>query len=268
MDDELPAEWLRGRSVVVAAHPDDEIIGLGTLLGRLCELQAVVHVTDGAPRRGEDIGNAGVGSWQEYAQMRRREVQAAMREAGVPAEVRQVCLPCPDQQASFRMAGLARILSGMFREVQPEFVWTHPYEGGHPDHDATAFAVHAAVALLRKAGERGPTILEFSSYHRGPQGMETGRFLDTCGERGFEHTLDQEEQSAKKKLFDCYVSQAHVLQYFPLAEEPVRRAPRYDFGKSPHAGDLYYDGFQWGVTGTQWRGLAKDAESELGLASE
>ena len=182
--------------------------------------------------------------------------------------MQQVCLSCPDQQASFRMGGLARMLCGIFRELQPEFVWTHPYEGGHPDHDATAFAVHAAVTVLRKADEREPTILEFASYHRGPQGMETGQFLDTRGKRVYEHTLEDEEQSAKKKLFDCYVSQAHVLQYFPVAEEPVRTAPPYDFGKPPHAGDLYYEGFAWGVNGAQWRSLAKDAERELGLTAE
>jgi len=64
------------------------------------------------------------------------------------------------------------------------------------------------------------------------------------------------------------VSQAHVLQYFPVTEEPVRRAPRYDFGKPPHAGDLYYEGFAWGVSGARWRSLAKEAESKLGLAAE
>lgn len=259
--DEVPEEWLTERSVIVAAHPDDEAIGLGTLLGRTGGLQALVHVTDGAPRRERDV------PWQEYAQVRRREVEAAMREAGVGAGVRRVCLPCPDQQASFRMAGLARMLCGMLRELGPEFVWTHPYEGGHPDHDATAFAVHAAVEMLRRGGEKGPTILEFSSYHRGPEGMETGRFLAGSEERIYEHRLNAEERAAKKKLFACYESQAHVLQYFSVAEEPVRRAPRYEFNKSPQEGGLYYENFRWGVTGAQWRALAREAASELGLAA-
>lgn len=262
MINEIPEEWLQSKSVVLAAHPDDEAIGLGTLLGRMGGLQAAVHVTDGAPRGRSDV------PWQEYAQVRRREVEAAMREAGVGAGVRRVCLTCPDQQASFRMAGLARMICGMFRELGPEFVWTHPYEGGHPDHDAAAFVVHAAVEMLRKGGEKGPVVLEFSSYHRGPEGMQTGRFLAGSAEQIYEHPLTAEEQAAKKKLFGCYASQAHVLQYFSVTEEPVRRAPRYDFTKPPQEGGLYYENFQWGVTGTQWRALASEAASELGLASE
>ena len=35
---------------------------------------------------------------------------------------------------------------------QPDVVLTHPYEGGHSDHDSTAFAVHLAAGILRRDG--------------------------------------------------------------------------------------------------------------------
>ncbi|MEO5568891.1 MAG: hypothetical protein ABIR92_10385, partial [Gemmatimonadaceae bacterium] len=42
---------------------------------------------------------------------------------------------------------------------------THPYEGGHSDHDSTAFAVHLATGMLLREGRRAPIILELTSYH-------------------------------------------------------------------------------------------------------
>lgn len=255
MTDEIPEEWLQRSSVIVAAHPDDEVIGLGALLPRMRGLRAIVHVTDGAPRNGEDVRKAGVNSWQEYAQLRRREFQAAMRAAGVADGVRQICLECPDQEASFRMGEIARELCGLFEELRVEAVWTHPYEGGHPDHDATAFAVHGALKLLRKARAQEVTALEFSSYHQGPEEMESGCFLPGPSGRIYQHVLTDKEKTAKRNLFECYASQREVLQYFSIEEEPVRRAPVYDFAQPPHGGKLYYENFSWGVTGAQWRGL-------------
>ncbi len=256
--DEIPGQWLERAVVVVAAHPDDEVIGLGALLPRFEDLRAIVHVTDGAPK-------AGVEQWHEYAQLRRREFQAAMVEAGVGG-VRQICLQCPDQEASFRMVEIARELCGVFEELRPKFVLTHPYEGGHPDHDATAATVQGAAELLRNKGPYAPTILEFSSYHQGPHGMETGCFLSWPEWAVNGHVLTEEEKSTKKKLFDCYVSQRNVLQYFPIGEEPLRPAPAYDFTQPPHEGKLYYENFQWGVTGEEWRELAARALRELKLA--
>ena len=39
-------------------------------------------------------------------------------------------------------------------------VVTHPYEGGHPDHDA------AALAVRRAADRSGTAVVEFACYHK------------------------------------------------------------------------------------------------------
>ena len=46
---------------------------------------------------------------------------------------------------------------------EAEQVITHPYEGGHPDHDACAFAARAAV---RHSANKAK-LMEFTSYHAG-----------------------------------------------------------------------------------------------------
>src|SRR5262249_14674740 len=120
------------RIAVVAAHPDDETIGLG---GQLASMQDVflLHVTDGAPRW--------PGRWKVYKEARRAELLAAGAIAGIEGD-RCLEIGIPDQEAARHLVELSCHLSRLFAELRPSVVFTHPYEGGHPDHDACAFAVH------------------------------------------------------------------------------------------------------------------------------
>src|ERR1041385_7109347 len=119
------------RTVVVAAHPDDETIGLGGQLASMSEV-FLVHVTDGAPRSRPD--------WKTYSATRRAELLAAAAIAGIP-ENRCIEIGLADQESARHLIELSCHLSRIFADVRPEVVFTHPYEGGHPDHDACAFAV-------------------------------------------------------------------------------------------------------------------------------
>lgn len=251
---------LEQAAAVVAAHPDDEVIGAGALLPQLAS-PTIIHVTDGAPRNGADAHAAGFDSPKAYAEARRRELLGALGVAGIGPE-RAYAVGLPDQEASLHLAELARRLVALFRVTQPAIVFTHPYEGGHPDHDATAFAVHAAARLM----DGLPRVYEFTSYHASNGSMVAGEFLPAPIPGGGDPScirLNDDARLLKQRMFDCFVTQRHVLASFPISVECFRPAPLYDFTQPPHAGQLYYERFDWGMTGARWRTMARQALTEL-----
>jgi LmbE family N-acetylglucosaminyl deacetylase len=254
-----PAE----RVAVVVAHADDETIGVGAQLPRLPGL-VIVHVTDGAPRNMADATRHGFETPEAYAAARRQELEAAMALAGVPGEA-LISLGFADQEASRHLAEISKRLVALFAERRIEVVLTHPYEGGHPDHDATAFSVHAASALLARDGREPPAIVEMASYHAGTAGLAPQRFVPEPDAPEILIPLNAGERALKRRMIAAHATQAEVLSAFSADAERFRPAPRYDFSALPNGGQLYYAGFDWGMTGERWLGLASRALEALGL---
>jgi LmbE family N-acetylglucosaminyl deacetylase len=149
-----------------------------------------------------------------------------------------------------------------------EVVLSHAYEGGHPDHDASAFVVHAAVALLRAQGGRAPAIVEMAGYRRRADGERACAFLprpDGADDGAVMLDLTTGELRWKSELIAGFTTQRETLSGFPVEGEGYRRAPAYDFRQPPHPGKLHYENYPWGMTGERFRELAAGALRELGL---
>ena len=239
------------KTVIVAAHPDDETIGMGARLHRFTRM-TLVHVTDGAPMNMQDALRAGFAKRSDYAAARKAELAAALALAGI-APARQRSLGLADQTASHRMPHLIRTLTDMLAEINPDVVVTHPFEGGHPDHDATSFAVHAALEVLRKENLPLPQLIEFSSYHIRNGRMAVFEFLPHAGCPSRTAYLSRAEVRRKEGMVRCFSTQREVLSAFPVQTEVFRRAPRYNFARRPHEGTLYYECFSWGIAQEVWQ---------------
>lgn len=252
--------------LVIVAHPDDEVIGAGVRLAQWHDHVAMLHVTDGAPRNGVDARAAGFESPRAYAAARSRELKAALALLEVPT-ARSASIGLADQEVSLHLAPLAERLAVEIPRWRPDIVLTHAYEGGHPDHDAVAFAVHAACARLAAHAASPPVIFEMTGYHWSGTQMVTGEFVPRSGEDVRAVPLSAAEQALKQRLFGAFTTQRAVLQYFGTEVERFRVAPAYDFTAPPHAGSLFYEFFDWGVNGLAWRQRATAAWDQLGLCA-
>jgi len=136
-----------GGVCAIVAHPDDEIAFAGLLLADRGREVHLVHLTDGAPADPWFALRAGCETREAYATLRARELEAALEVMGLAA-ARRTSLGARDQEAALALVELTRALAWVLEDERPALVLTHAYEGGHPDHDAAAFASRAALALL------------------------------------------------------------------------------------------------------------------------
>jgi LmbE family N-acetylglucosaminyl deacetylase len=139
-------DWLHlhERLVVVAPHPDDEVLACGGLLGlhaeRGCEC-AVIAVTDG------DASHAGCADWSgpRLAEARRAESERGLAQLGVPSRA-ITRLGLPDGKVAEHAPQLLDALCSRLR-AGDVVVATWRLDG-HPDHDATGSAAAQACAAI------------------------------------------------------------------------------------------------------------------------
>lgn len=152
LDAFMPSQWLpaSSRLVVVAPHPDDEILACGGLLawqasrGGEC---LVLAVTDGEASHGVPDPKAGA----RLAAARRAESAAGLLQLGL-SDDRVGRLALPDGEVSLHLEALAAHLRRLLRPGDRVIsTWR---EDGHPDHEATALATAAACR------DRGCALLE------------------------------------------------------------------------------------------------------------
>ncbi|MDB5395849.1 MAG: LmbE family protein [Rhodospirillales bacterium] len=239
---------VHGPVALVVAHPDDEVLGLGSRLKRLKPLR-IIHLTDGVPRDLVDATREGFSDWRSYAEARRDELVRALWTLDV-RDTQLVCYRHPDQQAILHLRAIIARLAGDLAGLAA--VITHAYEHAHPDHDTAAIAVSLACQSIATPGGT-PIRLEFPSCHRARGETIFGRF---CADAGHPETilaLSEEEYAAKAAAIVCFRTQASVLAAFPVAPERLRSAPVYDFTRPAPPREAVYDFYGWNVTAARWR---------------
>jgi LmbE family N-acetylglucosaminyl deacetylase len=246
---------------VIVAHPADEVVGAGCLISKLVDV-TVLHVTDGAPSDMADAESVGFKEHAAYAEARKRECISALAVANVP-EDRVVDLEVPDHCASNYLSDLTKRITAFLQLSGADIVVTHPYEGGHPDHDATAFATHAALRLMKKSGLRPPVLFEMALHPGEDFKARVPEFLPGASRETTTLLLDERATKLKRRMFDCFETQRESLAVSPFGPEKFRQSALYDFTAPPHDGKLLYENFDWAPSSEEWQALAHEALAEL-----
>jgi LmbE family N-acetylglucosaminyl deacetylase len=154
-------------AVVVAAHPDDEVLGAsGVLTTHRC---TVVLATDGVP---PDAGDPAL------AETRVAESRAA--HTRLDARVDTITrLGFGDQALAESVDQLATALVGIIRERSDADVYVPAYQRGHPDHDAVYVAAQLARERLAPHEERrGRRWFAYTLYGLDHEGRSRFDWLD------------------------------------------------------------------------------------------
>jgi len=259
LDPQRPLVDARSVAVIVA-HPDDETIGCGGQLPRWRGVSVVV-VTDGSPQTVSANIIQGFGSSEKYSAARANELLKALSIADVsPRNLERLLLR--DQRAAFRLSELTSRLVEVFYRRGTQIAITHAYEGGHPDHDAAAFAVHSAQKQMERRGQP-LSILEMPFYRAANGSWLLQNFAQSPGHKSIVLQLTDKEQAQKRQMLAAHVSQREMLAHFSTKAEYFRVAPNYDFAKPPNGGQVFYEQHDWGMKAPQWCELARNALAEL-----
>ncbi len=237
---------------VVVAHPDDETLWTGAALRRLKQLRLIL-LTDGAPLDMADAVRHGFKSRAAYANARASEFGTALTALDVRAGYQHYDVP--DQQTAATLAPIIDQLAADLADAAA--VITHPYEGGHPDHDAAAYTVRAAVDRLARAGS-APAVVEFACYHAIDGQRRFGEFWPDPGSPEQTRVLDAKDHERVGAAILAHHTQAMVIGGWRPQVERWRAAPAYDFTASPPPGWCLYDSLGWAMNSARWRALAQD----------
>jgi LmbE family N-acetylglucosaminyl deacetylase len=223
------------RILILAPHPDDEIVACGIAARRASSEGArlfVLFLTTGVPPREAQW------PWRRAfydSQVARRcaEAWAACALVGIePAGF----LDIPSRRLITQLDAASAAVDRALCDVSADCVWVTAFEGAHQDHDA-------ANALTARLRDRLP-VWEFAAYNHAGGKVRSNWFSDTRG-GVIELHLSRDEAALKRRALALYASERGNLAHIRTAEEAYRPLPRRDYAALPHPGTLFRERFHW-----------------------
>ncbi|MDM0109532.1 PIG-L deacetylase family protein [Variovorax sp. J22R24] len=181
------------RAVVVAPHPDDEVLSVGGLLAQLARGGTpicVIAVTDGT------ASHRGSADWPADRLVRERpqESRNALRCLGIHVEPMRLGMPDGGLQ-ELRCLLADRLLPMLDRS---DVIFTTWRQDGHPDHEATG---HACAFAAARAGARLVEVPVWAWHWAAPG---DGRLP---WHRASRVGLDADALDRKRQAVQCFKSQ-------------------------------------------------------------
>ncbi len=221
--------------LLLAPHPDDEIVGAGAAIGRARAAGHRVFVaflTTGVP------DPSLLWPWQRgghAARVARRCAEAEAAAALLGFEIawhRDI----PTRTLKSHLGEMRRLVLETIERESIGMLWVPAYEGGHQDHDSANF-------LASTLAERVP-VWEFAEYNNIGGKVRSQEFPCPSGKE-VAIALDAAEVAKKRAALALYPSERGNLAHIEAGRECFRPLAGYDYARAPHAGVLFYQRFQW-----------------------
>lgn len=223
------------RVLILAPHPDDEVVacGIAALRARAAGAAvSVLYLTTGVPER------AALWPWRRAGHAAR--VERRRHEATKAAALLDVTpvgfLDIPSRRLRAQLDRAAASVADALAATAADALWVPAFEGGHQDHDAANALAASMAARL--------TIWEFAAYNFARGRINANRFAD---ERGGEIAIAATAAEARRKrdALRCYASERGNLRHIGAAGECCRKLPAHAYGAPPHPGRLFRERFHW-----------------------
>jgi LmbE family N-acetylglucosaminyl deacetylase len=223
------------RVLILAPHPDDEIVACGLAAWRVRREGArfsALYLTTGVPPP-EEAWPWQRGSYPALVARRRKEAEAAaallrLEPAGF--------LDIPSRRLRHHLDEAAGAIERAVAATGVDEIWVTAFEGAHQDHDA-------ANALAAGFRDR-LSVWEFAAYNCAGGRVRSNRFADARG-GVIELSADRDETLLKRRALALYASERGNLRHIRAAEEAYRPLPRHDYAAPPHPGTLFRERFHW-----------------------
>jgi LmbE family N-acetylglucosaminyl deacetylase len=202
--------------LVIAAHPDDDVLGIGTTLYRhqLKGENIIVVFTTNGTNWGKESWRIKVSEAERRASIRYQEAVKALSLIGIPQD-NIFCLGFPDGGTHRYLKYLAKDIDLLINKLAPRYIYAHCIEGGHSDHDMTSFVAKSICYKMNYSN-----LYEWTEYNpQQPLGTKNVRFLPSKFYREEESFVEisAEERDLKKKMLAFHKSQ-DVEKFFVQGE--------------------------------------------------
>ena len=205
------------RIAFISPHPDDVELCCSIIIKHLISSGIKVYyfcVTDGAPS--PKILSTIKCLPNNYNQLayktcRRKETITALNILGVNlAQIK--FLDWPDLECYKHIPGIVRSFYNIIKNA--DGIFCCPFEGGHPDHDITRFALAVASDRINYSGH----IFEYASYNN--RGYQIFQKDSPCS---FTININSQEQKIKQQITQVFVSQKKEMEQFRTDVELFRQ---------------------------------------------
>jgi len=191
--------------LVVAAHPDDDILGCGGTLNKLRKSGADIHVTfiaEGTTCR-YDKCDILTGEMQKEILIRETSAKAALNLLGI-GEPSFHNLPCGrlDQEPIIE---INKIIEKEIKQFQPDTIFTHSYKDANSDH-------RRVVEAIIMATRPGAQNFVEKVYSFEVLSTTEWRFTDSFRPNIFMR-LDKDDVKKKTAAFEKYFSESKIFPF-------------------------------------------------------